>query len=1181
MGRLGKGLIGAVIVGALPAATHAQAPFALDTTPASTQKTADVGGTPAVDLISLNATGPGTPLRFGNIVPNSESVQLDGVSLRQGQDYMMDYAVGVVYLMVSQKAGQTLTVSYTYKAATVTPQSSQFAGFTTFKYSLVPGSLNMITGLGMAERGENGSVMTSNLYGWNNAFKFGQSSSLSGIYIVDDRQKQNNLSGLGLDPTTAQTKSTIGAGQTQFILEDAKSSFLGGTTSFDYQDISKSFTGYNALSSSGLDDKTVKQLQAEKGLNRIGFSMTDMSYDGLKLSDSYKTVKDGENGIKWMNFGMADGGLKFNWNSQAVDKNFIRSKDLSETNKDQLGKEAGLSRNNTTGEWAQKFAKINYTESKISDDVNHKEISQKLWALDAGKYKFNMGSETVDTGFMRFDSLLAPEKTAFGREAGVNRQWLGFQGTFLGKDTPIALSQTKMTSATGTYQSQDVTLATKTWSLQHSDRKDSVNFASVGSLADPDIDANVKTIAGFYGTDIKPTPGDRAEFISTHGLDRKYDGFTDTFKGIKVTASELNLKGVADTGKLDTFAISSKNMLLSYRKENLGAQFNEITTMMDLEKSRLGTLEGLTRTDIDFSATSGKKKLTFDNLAATTETGNVQRATLNYEDTKISIQTGARNVSSSFADANSLIDPDKAVFNQLIGYHEQDVKVKWQLMSNMNLNSTYQNMVDPVTNQTWRIRNNVLDWSPDKSTKVNYTDVEQHDSDSALALFDSSVEKLSLTKNMGRYGTLTVLNEDDQYKGINASLLSQNRDYISYEAKVTASTSFKTEQTLTNYANGTRDEVNANTVSTQLSQRAGVSLTDTQINRQGYNDESHRNYGFFYDFGNNVRLSYGYAQQGLPQDQGTSSSSFMLGKAPTATTPLQPGQVQPVQAGQLGDFQLGAGYFANQWDATNRNQTNGNVALTSSKPFKLGFVKDMKVAINLDTGTDRLAVIRENKLIGTSGTIGSNTIGYEYKSQMDPTGLRAIDRTVKLQTDQSDKKLFNATISYKDRTTTTDSQIIIRDYNLAARPLKNFLLTNQVQTNPDIANASAILGSIPQASSSDKWKLDYKQGPNLTVGGSFEQLLNNQTNSMSRTGGITAKLFEKSGSPLSLFVGVEQADQANLWRNTKRWSVQFDKKPASNQTLSLFVGSLSYEHSVPVGYHPENLTLRFNYQFRF
>jgi hypothetical protein len=228
-----------------------------------------------------------------------------------------------------------------------------------------------------------------------------------------------------------------------------------------------------------------------------------------------------------------------------------------------------------------------------------------------------------------------------------------------------------------------------------------------------------------------------------------------------------------------------------------------------------------------------------------------------------------------------------------------------------------------------------------------------------------------------------------------------------------------------------------------------------------------------------------------------------------------------------------------------------------------------------------LAVIRENKLIGTSGTIGSNTIGYEYKSQMDPTGLRAIDRTVKLQTDQSDKKLFNATISYKDRTTTTDSQIIIRDYNLAARPLKNFLLTNQVQTNPDIANASAILGSIPQASSSDKWKLDYKQGPNLTVGGSFEQLLNNQTNSMSRTGGITAKLFEKSGSPLSLFVGVEQADQANLWRNTKRWSVQFDKKPASNQTLSLFVGSLSYEHSVPVGYHPENLTLRFNYQFRF
>ncbi|MDR3691934.1 MAG: hypothetical protein P4L46_21315 [Fimbriimonas sp.] len=1182
MGRLGKGLIGAVIVSALPVAANAQAPFALDSNQTQTQKTSEVGGTPAMDVITLNVTGPGTPLRYGNIVPNSESVQLDGVFLKQGTDYMMDYAVGVVYLMVSQRSGQVLTVSYHYKAGAAPAQSSQFAGFTTFKYSLLPGSLNMITGLGMAERGENGSVMSSNLYGWNNAFKFGQSGSVNGMYIVDERQQVNNIAGLGLDSTTARAKSSIGSGNTQLIMEGAKTSFMGGQASIDYQDISKSFTGFNAAATSGLDDKAINQLKAERGLNRLGFSMTDMSLGGMKLSDSYKTVKDGENGIKWTNFGVANKDVKFNWSSQRVDQHFMRSNDLSEADKAQLAKETGINRNNMSGEWTQKFAKLNYANNTIVDAATHKQISQSTWALDAGKYKFNMGSEAVDSGFMRFGSLLAPEMTTFGREAGVNRKWLGFQGTFLGKDTPVSFNQTNMTSSTGAkYLGQDVTVTSKAWSLNHVERKADLNFSQVGALPDAEINNGVAAIAAMYGPDVKPTPNDRAEFIATHGLDRKYDGFTDTFKGIKLNAGMLSMKGMTDAGKLDTFAISSKNMLLSYRRENLGAQFNEITSMMDVEKSRLGTLPGLKRTDIDFSGTFGKRKLTFDNMNATTLTGNVARTSLGYEDTKISIQANQRNVSSAFADANNLVDPEKNILNQLIGFHEKDVKVKWQLMSNMNLDSTYQDMVNPVNNQSWRIRNNVLNWSPDKNTQINYTDIEQHNSDSVLALFDSSVEKLSLTRNMGRYGVLTLLGENDQYSGINANLLSQNHDYVAYDAKLTTTTSFKTEQTLTTYANGSHDEVNANTLSTQLSNRAGVSFTDTQINRQGYNDETHRNYGFYYDLGNGVRMSYGYAMQGLPKDQGTSSSSFTLGKAPPATTALTPGQVQPVQAGDFGNFQLGAGYFANQWDAQNRTQTNGNVSVVTAKPFNLGFVKNVKMALNMDTGTDHAAVMRENKLIGVSGTFGTNTIGYEYKSQLDPTGLRAIDRTVTLQTDPSDKKLVNVTLSYKDRTTTTDQQILIRNYSFAIRPVKNFVLTNQVQTNPEIANASAILGSLPQASSSDKWQLDYKQNPNFTIGGSFEELLNSQTRSMSRTGGITAKLFEKVGSPLTLFVGVEQADQANLWRNTRRWSIQFDQKPASNQTLSFLVGSLSYEHSIPVGYHPENMTVRMNYQFRF
>ncbi len=1180
MGRLRKGLIGAVIVGALPAAANAQTPFSLDTNTTASQKTAEVGGTPTVDIITLSASGPGTPLRYGNIIPNSETVQFSGMTLRQGSDYMMDYSVGVVYLMLAQKAGQSLTVSYRYKpGAAATPQGGQLSNFTTFKYALLPGSVNLLTGLSMAERGEDGSVMTSNVYGLNNSLKLGKDSSLTGLYIVGDRQKTNNQAGLSLEQSGAPAKSSIEAGKSQLILQNLKSKILGGDTSFEYQDVSKNFTNFNTAAGSGIDDKVLNQLRSEKGLVRTGFTTNGLKFGGLKFSNSYKTVKDGDNGINWRSYGVEAGNVKLNWSSQTVDRNFTRSKDLGDANKDQLAKEAGISRENLTAEMVQKFGKLSYTDSKIVDNINHTQISQKLWAIDAGKIKFNLGTEMVDHGFMRFDNLLAQEKVAFGREAGTQRKWMGLQSSFLGKDTPLTFNQASVSSGGGNFNSEDLVVVNKVWNLQHSERKVSTNFVSVGSISDPEIDSHVRTIAAMYGPGIAPTPNDRAQFINTHGLDRKFDGFTnESIKGIKLSGGELNLKGQQDSGKLETFALSSKNVLLSYRHENLGSKFSEITSMMDLEKQRLGMIPGLNRTDISLAATSGKKKLLIENFAASTQTGDATRTTLAYEDTKISIQAAQRRVTNNFTDAPNLVDPGKDLLNQLKGFTEQDIKVKWQLRANMNLDSTVQNMYNPVTNQNWRQRNTILDWSPDKNTHINVMDLEQHNTDSYRSLFDSSVEKISMSKNLGRFGTLTLFTEKDSYGGENKTLQSLNRDYLSYETKISGTTSFRTEQTRTSFANGTHENINSNTISTELNKRVGVSLTDTQVDRQGSNDESHRNYGFWYDLGGGVRVSYGYAHQGMPQNQDTSSSSFSVGTG-AATAPI--GTAQPVQAGQIGNLQLGGGYYANQWDASNRTQTAGNLGLVTAKPFRLGFISDLKLNVNLDTGSDHTALIRENKLFGATGRIGTNHFGLEYKGQIDPAGNRAIDRTVKLQTDPSEKKLLTATISYKERTMPDNTEVTIRDFSIVARPLKNLTITNQIQTNPDVANPAAILGSIPQASRSNKWRMDYKQSPNLTMGGSWEELLNDQTHSMSRTGGINLKLFERSGSPITIFYGVEQADQANFWRTTQRYSLQFDQKPASNQTFSFFVGSVSYEHSVPVGSNPRNLTVRLNYQFRF
>jgi hypothetical protein len=278
---------------------------------------------------------------------------------------------------------------------------------------------------------------------------------------------------------------------------------------------------------------------------------------------------------------------------------------------------------------------------------------------------------------------------------------------------------------------------------------------------------------------------------------------------------------------------------------------------------------------------------------------------------------------------------------------------------------------------------------------------------------------------------------------------------------------------------------------------------------------------------------------------------------------------------------IGGGYAQNQWDANDRTQTNGNIVATNVKPLTVGPVQDAKFIVNLDTGTDYSKTVHENKLFSGQGRYGTDLFGYEYKSQMDPSGNRAIDRTVKFATDPSPKKFISLGVSYKDRTMPDNSTIIIRDYSFTVRPAPNVTLVNLLQTNPDVANPGVLLGSAPQAFRSDKWNLDYVKNPNMTVGAAYIELINDFDHSSSQTGGATMKLFEKKGSPVTLFYGLESADRSDLWRKTQRYSLQYDQHPGPNQTLSLFVGNLSYEHSVPIGSYSNNNTLRVNYQYRF
>jgi hypothetical protein len=479
-----------------------------------------------------------------------------------------------------------------------------------------------------------------------------------------------------------------------------------------------------------------------------------------------------------------------------------------------------------------------------------------------------------------------------------------------------------------------------------------------------------------------------------------------------------------------------------------------------------------------------------------------------------------------------------------------------------------------------RAHNMILNWAPDKLTKMTYTNTAQSDSDPLNLMFDDAIEKLEVSRTMGKYGLVDMFDETIKYGGFE-DLPDEQEEYVAYETKLNSKTSFRTEETLADYSNGTKEEINTDTVSSDLTKRVGVSVTNTTIDRNGYdNDEEHRNAGFWFDFGNGLRLSYGYARQLNGQDgNSTSTTAFALGQ--NAGT-VQPNQVNTLKPGNAGDFTVAGGTGTNTWEADpNRVQSYSNLAITTAKPFKfLGF-KNVKVNLGMDSAADYSTWIRDNRIATVSGNLASNAVEYDYRQQVDQTGARGIDRGLKLQTDQQEKTKYKATLLYTVRTLPTDQEILIRNYNFSAAPTKNLLISNLLQTNPEVANAGAFLGSTFQAQSSDKWTADIKNDKNLTLGAQWQQLIDHVANREASTAGFNAKLFAASGSPVTLFYGLESVNDPTESHDNQRYSIEFDQKAGPNQTLSLFAGNVMYLGTLENSRLTNGWLVRLDYQIRF
>lgn len=1178
-------LTGATLVGILPMALAAVAQAqqaASSQAPAAAPPV--IASSPSVDILPLHAFVGGVPLRHGNLVPGSDSLQLNDRQLNPATDYAIDYVAGVIYLKVPQQVGDTLTASYRYTSGPAASAVNSAPAFNGLQIGFMPGATALL-GFGLAEREVDGSASTSNLFGWHNDLKFGKSSGLTGTFLMADQQQAQVANGFTMIRAgVPRSGLASGTSQRAFLVQQFRSSMMGGSMTLDMQDVNRGFSNFNEVRAAGYTDDDVKRFTSERGLSRMGMDFQGLRFGNLAVSDSFKQVSDGTSKISWRTVGLQQGAFKLNYSDRQIDQNFSRANDLSDADKAQLAKEVGLSRRDFASEFAEKAGKLSFTSQQVTEDATHSAINKQDLAYGSKKYNLEFGRENVDQGFGRLSSLTTTESSTWTRELGLKRQWLATNAALDAK-TNLTFNQTQLGGDTGAFQERDAAFTGKTLSLQHIDLHSTTGFTGLSGLQDADVTKDLAKIAPSYGDKITPAAGDKSALLATAGIQRDYNLFNWQFK--KDWAARFDddqFKGASDGASVRNLSLTGKTLTASFRTENVGQNFTEVGSLMPMETSHLGTLTGLKRQDISFADQFTKiSKLQFSSLNADTPTGGAHRTLFDYTNNGIEISGAERKVDTNFTGAGQLVDPEAGVLGALAGFQQSDVKWNLTRFKNFKFSGEAQDARDEATGETRGLKTAAFSWNLDKNTAFAFNDTAQSDNQPLSAILDTETEQYSLTHNFGRFGKVQLQHELDVDRGTNSTVPGQTSDLVSYQTQITKATSFTAEETLASATNGEHASIASETLSTQLTKRAGVSFTEVeeQGNIQGQ-DASKNNYGVWYDLGNGVRISYGYAHQ-LVNGTDTVTNDLTVAKNPTAPTA---NQYNTLQGGALGPLTFAGGYGTNQYSniagAANHNQAFSNVSLATAKPMKWGPLTNVKLSYGMDTAADYGSWSKDNHKGSFSANIGHNTFGFDYNAQLASQGLQGIDRSVNFQTDQSPKSWLKATMLYKVRTLPGEQSYVIRNYNIDAKPMKNLEISNLLQTNPEVANTSVFLGSIPQAARSDKWAVDYHQGADTTFGLSYQELINEANDLRATTSGINLKLFQKSGSPVTLFYGSEDDLGGDLpHRSNARYNIEFDQKAGPHQAFSLFLGNVSYDFNPNPAIRPNNWTARLDYSIHF
>lgn len=1122
-----------------------------------------VGGRASLDLIVLRSTQFSFPLRYGNVIPQSESVELAGRRLQRGRDYAIDYDAGSITLMVPYEAGQSMRVQYRYdhnarQTGMFTP-GGEASALNGLRLQFAPGS-SAYLGMGLTERMADGTVITSNVYGVNTNFSFG-GGSLKGVFMIGERQRAHTMDMLGENNAEGVPG---GEGKGHAIVQQYMSNMLGGQVTAYYQDIEEKFAGFQALGANGFDQAQIDLLSRQRGLKKSAFQISDIGVDGFRVSNGFTTIGSDTGSVNWRNMGFNLLGVEIDWNQVSVDSGFERFQDLGVDDWKLLSQERGTTRESMSIGTNLGGANLHFlTNSLQTEDGTG--FDRYKYGIDSPWLTLTYEGRSVDEEFDRFNDIRDEDRKQLATERGFDRTALQFSTGVLGG--PLNFQRSSLGNEEGSFRAQDFKFDLGRLKIQLVQRNFDKGFNNFGAL-DAERQSHVDTIVGMVDPGARAHGHDSNAFRNSAGLDRTANTISYDFgAGTSMFWHQYRLANEDATIGLDRFNFDTPNISLSYINQSGDPEFGSSRDLMHTERQVMGEHTALDRTDIAFEALlGGARKFNYNSMNASDPEGAVSRTGLSYSDKNFNLRYNQRNIENDFGALRYLVDQERDLFWQMRGYNQTEFALDWNLFKHFDVKMYLSDANNPELDMD-QVLNHVRLGYEDDRTKVVYDQYEHRQTDPAYAFIDRQVQLMSFSRDLGRFGRLSLEQERHQFNGEDDDLPDALRQTVAYDAKLSASTALSTEQSLTKFENGDTETVSSNTISHDINDRMGVSVTQTNIARDGEgNNEEKRQYGFWLDFGKGIRFQYGYNRHRDGEDEGTLKERLKLTGGEFAGLKLETGN------GEI--------YQRDSWD-NRRDRHAGNIAIGTVQPMQWGFLRDVEFGYAVDTLRDNYLWQKEDRTMHFGARIGSVGFGYGYVNRIDRNQDRLIDRKFAFTTDASGEAHIRADVGYILRTLPNDENVMIRDYKIVAKPNDMFSLSHELSTNP-LRDDRSLLGTVATEMRSNKWAINYGRSHDLFAGAFvYEQLINDRTGELRRETGLDLSFFGNSGSPLTIEYRMGQRERDEVRRTSHEIWIRFDQRPGPNQHFSLAVGNRSFEHDVPIGINPNRWHMRMDYSLRF